>query len=147
MATINQMENVYQNVGSITLTNTVNLRHGLLAQSGTIDATASGNTILFSPATGERFIITNLYLELIDNTGLGGGPLTLSIGTNAPTYNDIMPSTVLTGFTALNSYFPYCASGQSTHIASFGDSVSVNVTVPYTGASVLFTVTFLGMII
>jgi len=142
------MSNVYQNISSITLKNGNLLNTGLLAASGTIDGLVGGTTTLYTvPATlAQTWFITDIIFDLISNTGLTGN-LICSIGTNAATYNNIMPSTTLTGWNQLTDQYRYQISGVSRKGYS-SDVIKINITTPFGGGgSVLFNVYFIGQVI
>lgn len=109
MAIINKMNNEYSNVSSITLTNGNFLNFGQLALSGTVDGTVVGQTTLYTVPAGVTFIITDIIIRIIDNTGLSG-TLAGNIGTNA-SWNNLMPPTTFTGFNTLGQIYCYPSSG------------------------------------
>jgi len=148
MATLNKMGNQFTNIKSATLTNGVELITGRLAYapsiSGLIVSTWTLTTVPAIVATAWR--PSSISFNLTDTTGLTGA-MVCSIGTNAATYDNIMPSTTFTGFNNINQQYRYNITGVSRILYS-GDVITLNLTTAYGGGgSVLFDVTIYGELI
>ncbi len=63
-----------------------------LIGSATVDGTTVGNTVLFTAATGEKFIPTSLLFALTAISGSGNGP-SINVGFTGVNYNDYLDST------------------------------------------------------
>jgi len=145
MSTIYKMNNSYQNIQSITLTNGVNLNTGLLYASGTIDGLVVTNTTITTvPITvSGAWYITDIIFDFISTTGLTG-TMVASIGTNAATYNNIMPSTTFTGWNQTTDQYRYQVSGVA-HKCFSSDVIKIDITTAFGGGgSVLFNVYLIG---
>lgn len=144
MATINNLNNDFNNISSITLTNGNFLNVGQLALSGTVDGTVVGQTTLYTVPAGATFIITDIVIRLIDNTGLSG-TLAGNIGTNA-SWNNLMPPTTFTGFNTLGQIYCYPSSGVHVLVGP-GSAIKFDITTANGGVSVLYDVIFYGVIV
>jgi len=144
MTAINKMNNEFIGIRSATLTNGLILNMGQLALSGTVDGTVVGQTTLYTVPASRTFIITNIIIRILDNTGLSG-TLVGSIGTNA-SWNNLMPPTTFTGFNTLGQIFCYPSSGVHV-LAGPGSVITFDVTTANGGVSVLYDVIFLGQIV
>ena len=144
MANINQMGNDYENIKSLTLYNSLKLNTGEIIESGTVDGLIVSTTTLYSvPITvTEPWTVSDIIFNLVDNTGLTGAPV-LSIGTNSATYDNLMPSTTLTGFNALTDTYRYQVTGVNRKLYG-GDVLTLNLTTAYGGTSVHFNVKIIG---
>lgn len=142
MANINQTENEYVGVKSITLSSGISIKTGEIADSGSINGLIISTTSL-APISGiaGSYIVNDIIITLIDNAGIAG-TAQLSIGTNAPSYNNIMPSTPLS-LSSLNDCYQHRVTGISRKLY-LGDVIVVNLTTPYAGTSVTLTIKFFG---
>lgn len=145
MAVINKMRNEYINVESITLRVGTDLNMGFIGNSGSISGLIVSTSTLLTVPTPRTYLITEIIFNMLDNTGLTGA-MVASIGTNSATYNNIMPSTTFTGFNQLNQIYSYHPTGV-VYKPSNGDVITLNLTTAYGGGSVLFDVSFYGVII
>lgn len=144
MSIINKTNNIYNNVQSITLTNTTTLNYGMVLSSGSVNALSGGTTGLLTIPAGTNYIFNDFLFHFDDVTGLSG-LITCSIGTNGPTFDNLMPSTILTGFNALNQIFLQ-RNGGTLPVCAPSDVVTINITVPAVGTSVYFSVLGFGVI-
>lgn len=144
MAQINTMENEYTNVASIRLTNGMVLGVGQLAASGTINGISPGSTSLTLVQTGVKYIVQTAVIILTNAFGLTG-TLTGSIGTNGPSYNNIVPSTTFTGLNAVGLDWLIPVSGLSV-LANGGDTIYFNVVTPNGGVTADYNVYLYGVI-
>lgn len=148
MASIDKMQNEYTNVGHISLTSGLQLEHGIIGVSGNIDGLGTGTTTLVTvpAALGANYLITHLIFNSASFSGVTG-TLSLSVGTNAVTYDNIMPSTALTGFDTAGEVYIYPVAG-TIALAVPTDNITVNITTAFTGGTFgLFEVAILGVIV
>ena len=105
----------------------------------TVAATQIGTTLA---NTVLRFhpMFAVIYLKTVD-TMLAAA--TLSFGTNASTYNNIIAATAMTGLTTANDMFRSDITGVVASIAS-GTAIFVNVTVGATATTELIDVFLYG---
>lgn len=147
MASIGFNQNDLENIATITLTNGLDLGHGIIGLSGNVDGLSTGTTTLLTvpAALGANYIITHLIFIPASFTAVTG-TVTLSVGTNAATYDNIMPSTALTNFNASGEFYIHAVNG-TTAFAVPTDNITVNITAAFGGTAALFQVGFLGLII
>lgn len=145
-ATIGKNKNSYNRITAITLLKNLYLEEGLINNSSpNIDITAAGNTLLYTAAAGITGIdLSNVKLNLFGSNTVGG--LILSIGTNSPNYDNIVPSTTLTGFNTIGDLWVIPISGLTHRIAA-SEAVYARVTNPVTGAGAQINAFFTGRII
>lgn len=146
MAVINQMNNELINVKNITRSDGVILESGKLAFSGSINGLTVSTTTLYTVPIIVGFNTwrpSSISFNFTDTTGLTG-TMVASIGTNAATYDNIMPSTTFTGFNNLNQQYRYNITGTS-RILYASDVITLNITTAFGGGgSVYFDVTIFG---
>jgi hypothetical protein len=145
MALINEMGNEKENVENITLSRGLKLQVGIIpTNAGTISGTSGGLTTLTTVPTGRRYLVMGVLLRLTSATSLTGTGV-LSVGTNASTYDNIMPSTVLTGWNSLNEFYYFVPQG-NVWLADAGQNIRLNLTGVF-GGTVTFEAELVGFII
>lgn len=146
MSTINQMNNSFEGVNSIKLTKNLYLEEGLINNSSpSVNVTVGTTTTLLTvPAGITGYDINEIKFVLSGNNTVGN--LILSIGTNAATYNDILPSTTLTGFNTVGDVYRVPLTGL-VHRCVPSDVITVNITNPVTGVGALLSVFMIGEIV
>ena len=93
----------------------------LVRFNASVDGTNVGDTLIFTSPASKRFIPISSHLMLLDVVGLSL-VATVSMGTNASTYNNIMGATLLTGLNAENQIItntlngPYASVAPSTQV-------------------------------
>jgi hypothetical protein len=92
-------------------------------------------TLLTVPA-GRSFDPTGLFIKCRTSTGSITASPRFSVGNNAPTYDNLMTSTILTGVVAANRMFNVPVVG-ALPIFQSGDIISVQLDTPATGATAL----------
>lgn len=147
MASIGYNQNDLENIGTITLADGLDLGHGIIGISGNVDGLGTGTTTLLTvpAALGSNYLITHLIFITASFTAVTG-TVTLSVGTNAATYDNIMPSTALTNFNASGEFYIYPVNGTAA-FAVPTDNITVNITAAFGGTAALFQVAFLGVIV
>lgn len=94
----------------------------------------TGATLLFTqPNTQSSYFPFRIRVFSGNVSGITGAP-TISIGTNASSYNNILAATALTGLTTAGTYIDYAPTYPLAPIA-FNTSVFVNVTIGATGTT------------
>lgn len=77
----------------------------MASRSPSINLAATGSTIIYTPDFSDRvYIIRNIIVLCTSASGVIT-PATVSVGTNASSYNNILAATALTGLLTANSYF------------------------------------------
>jgi len=146
MANINDFSNEYANIKKITLLDGVELKTGKLGFSSSINGLIVSTYTLTTIPTSvglSAWIPNSIVFRFNDTTGLAG-TMVASIGTNAATYDNIMPSTTFTGFNNLNQQYRYNITGAS-RILYASDVITLNLTTAFGGGgSVYFDVTIFG---
>lgn len=90
-----------------------------------IDSTSTGDFLIYTGPSGLDSIGLFVIIHLLNVSG-GGAPPRVSIGINSPNYNNIMPSTLLTGLSSTNNDFVFMADGVIRGIGG-GEEVYVRV--------------------
>lgn len=146
--TIVDFNNDYTGIRSIRLAKNLYLEEGLINNtSPSIDVTLGGLTTLFTaPASGITGIdISNFKFRLLGNNTTGN--LQLSIGTNGGGgANNILATITMTGFNTIGDMWRASLNTKFARIAP-GDTVSVNIVNPVTGAGAIIEVYAVGEII
>lgn len=136
----------------------------LLALSGTYASALAAHTIARYSATGVdlktvasaviftseaslgRWITTDIIVEITASSAITV-EATISVGTNAATYDDVLPASVQTGLTAanrFNHFYPSSAiDGVVTSVAA-STGLRYNVSVAATGTSQTANIHILG---
>jgi len=146
MAVIGLNENEYERIKSITLLKLLYLEFGKINNSSPIvNITTTGQTALFTVPLG----VTGFDLFGFKFRQLGAattGTLVASVGTNAATYNNILPSTTFTGINSIGDLWIAPLSGKIVR-ANAGDVITMNVTTAVTGGGAVFEAFMYGEII
>ena len=105
-----------------------------------VDGTAAAATLIFTP--GSTFTPTNVVVTLTSVSGFVSVS-SLSVGTNATSYNNILPISALTGLIGANISLniPIVSAISSV---SGGTGVFVNITTPAVATSFVLEVSVLG---
>jgi len=86
----------------------------------------TGSTKVFTPSVG-NFFTTGVSFSLTSVSGLVVAP-TVTVGTNASSYDDILPVSALTLLTTVNNYL-YIPITTQSKMASSGTDIFVKVTI------------------
>jgi hypothetical protein len=145
MATFDFLQNSLTNIGSASLSNGLLLKTGELpTNAGTISGTSGGTTTLCTVPTGRTYLVTGLILTITTATSLTG-TATFSLGVNASTYDNIIPSTLATDWDDLNHVFEWYPEGAVWRVDA-GQNIRINLTGVF-GGTVTFEATLLGYIL
>lgn len=96
----------------------------VLAVSGTIDATSTGNTTLYTVPTGESVIVTGAYIRLSSVSGFTSVP-TLGIGQNGAA-DDIFASVPITAIDTADELWGFSPGGSSI-IAGSAAAIAIGI--------------------
>ncbi len=110
--------------------------------SATVNATSSGNTLIFTTASTTRFVPTSITISLNAVSGLSL-VATVSVGSNASSYDNISSATLLTGLSVLNNIFRPSISSTGPTIAP-DTPVYCRVSIPSTASTYQLIVTVVG---
>lgn len=145
MAVINKAQVQYTGIGNATLQTGLQLQLGVVPNNaGTISGTSGGVTTLVTVPTGRRYLITGFIFVLGTTVSLTGTAV-LSVGTNAATYDNIMPSTTMTNWTVNSRFYHFVPEG-AVWVSDAGQNIRLNLTGVF-GGTVDFTVIQTGIII
>jgi hypothetical protein len=113
-----------------------------LPKNGVV-GTATGTTLIGTTIDGTMsfFPVFAVVKVAAANTILGVG--TYSIGTNAVSYNNVIPATALTGLSTLNAYTKFDVTGAIGAILPNTD-IYLNITVAYTATGATLEVNLFG---
>jgi len=133
-------------VESITLSKLLYLEEGLINNSSpSIDVTVGGTTTLLTVPSGITGIdILGFKVILSGNNTVGN--LIASIGTNAATYDNILPSTTFTAFNTIGEVWRLPLSGK-VHRATPAEVITINITNAVTGVGAIVNVFMIGEIV
>lgn len=110
-----------------------------------VDGKTIGNTSMFdSVSTGWYFLWASFWSN---NAGGVVTPPTVSIGTNSPNFNDIMPAASLTGLTGSNLTLtiPIITAAIRSPFAA-GTTITLRVSVAATATSFNFDTVLVGLV-
>ena|SRR5215208_7788735 len=116
----------------------------ILSQTTGINAKSTGTTTLYTVPTGKRAYITEIVFHCTAATAITVEP-TLGVGVAAGEV-DIMPSTALTGFTALDKIYRFSPEGTYVSCAA-ADAIKVGIDTAATGTSMTIEVYLIGFLI
>jgi len=140
------MKNSVVNLSSITLSKLLYLEFGQINQSSpSINLTSTGTTNIFtvpSNVTGFDVFLFKIRMYGANTTG----SLIISIGTNNPTYDNMVPITTLTGFNTIGDLWIIPVSGKTVRAVA-SDNITINVSTSVTGPGALANVYMYGEII
>jgi len=85
-----------------------------------VDATSTGNSLVMTVPSGMIFIPQCANFTLVNVSGLALVS-TMSIGSNASSYNNIVPATLLTGLSSANQTYKVNLSGLTTSVPASGE--------------------------
>lgn len=145
MADIDNGGNVFNNVRMIGLLNGTYLLRTVVPPNS-VDFTATGLTALYTVPAGWNVVIESAYVSFSGITGPITGAADFTIGTNVTADNMIATRTIPTTITVADSFVAKAADGPQA-VAATGDTIFINVTTAFTGASVADGQIFLGIII
>lgn len=115
-------------------------------QTLNIDGKSIGDTDLFTSVDGGGWWIIAASFLTPDAVAVVTPP-TVSIGTNSPNFNDVMPATVLTGLTSSNQTITVPITTAAQRIpASAGTTFTLRVSVAANATSYTFSVTVIGIV-
>lgn len=136
--------NEYTGIGRLVLSKgSVDLKEGLLGVSGSVNGLIISTTTLYTISAGFDWLITGILLEFTSAVSISG-TLKGSIGTNATSYDNIVPVTTYTGFNDAAKLYKLNLEGAYRKAFS-GDVVTFKLTQPFTGTTADFQAYFLGM--
>lgn len=142
---LSKSSQAWTDIGSMVLTNGLRMTYGEVpTNAGTISGTSGGVTTLCTVPTGRSYLVMGGFLRLTSATSLTG-TATLSIGTNAATYDNILPSTTLTGWNSVNEFYPLDIGGP-VWLSGAGQNIRLNLTGVF-GGTVTFEVVLFGAIL
>jgi hypothetical protein len=145
MGSFDFLRNTLTNIEAASLANGLQLKTGELpTNAGTISGTSGGVTTLCTVPTGRTYLVTGLILRFTSATGLTG-TATFSLGVNASTYDNIIPSTLATLWDDLNHVFQWNPEGTVWRVDA-GQNIRLNLTGVF-GGTVTFEATLLGYIL
>lgn len=141
---INKGNNEYTNVGKITLYEDTVLNFGTIATPGSVNGTVLSSTLLYTVPFAVDYLISNIFLNFNDVTGLTG-TMSASIGTNSPNYDNMLANTPFTGFNALTHTWNIVLAGLS-HKPSSGEGIYIKINTAFGGTSVYFDAVITGRV-
>ena len=98
----------------------------VLATVTGIDGLANAATTLYTVPSGRTAIITEIVIRCTAADSVGT-PASVTVGTNATSYNDIKGSTTLTSLDATTKAFVISTAGAVVHIATASEVIKINV--------------------
>ena len=107
-----------------------------------LSLTAATSTVIATPS-GFTFLPTLILLRVVAVSGFVSAA-TLSVGTNAATYNNIVPATATTGLNTVDQTWPILVVPLAPAVAS-GTGIRVNVTVASVATTLTADVWVLGV--
>ena len=108
-----------------------------------VDLTAAASSKIFTTDAGLRFIPTQVVAEITTADTIAVAP-TISVGTNAATYNDILTASALTGLTAVNKMLGFgLTAAAGTSVAASVD-IYVKVTTGATAVACVGRIDVIG---
>lgn len=110
---------------------------------GGIDAKTATNTHLFTTDAGRKWVTVGAFIRCTAASGVLT-VATVSIGSNAATYTDLVAATALTGVTAADLTIPVLPVLSVPAIIAGGTAIHANVSVAATGTSQTLEVTIIG---
>ncbi len=116
----------------------------ILSQTTAIDAKTTGTTTLYTVPTGIKAYITEIVFRCTAASAFTVEP-TLGVGVAAGEA-DIMPSTALTGFTALNKLYRFSAEGTYVSCAA-ADVIKLGIDTGATATTATIEVFLIGFLI
>lgn len=122
---------------------TTRLNFGVIAEADSIDGTVATTTALLTVPAGALGIPMFVVIFMDSDTGLTG-TLQAGVGTNAGA-DDIMPSTVLTGFNTAGTTFLFPISGVMIPAAP-ASVINFGIDTAFGGTDVELSVVVLGLI-
>ena len=118
----------------------------VLATITGVDLTATGDSSLYVVPTGRSAIINSIIIQPTSVTG-AAGDAAISAGTNASTYDDIIPNTALTGLDATTETITIDVGGIA-HIGAAAEDIRFQVdTADSTATTFDVTVYLIGFLI
>jgi hypothetical protein len=109
-----------------------------------VDAkTVAATQIITTDNGGQRFVPVMVMFEIASATLLTV-TCTLSVGTNATSYNDILGTTVLTGLTAVNKVLSVNLATTAVSSVAVNTAIFVNITTGVTATAATMDVHLLG---
>lgn len=108
-----------------------------------INGLSATTTNLYTVPTGKKAVVTGITVRITTATGLTGS-ITLGVGV-ASGEDDIMPSTLLTGFDTTTEAFEWFADG-TVYLASAGDVIKLGIDTAFGGTTVTLAVDLMGYI-
>lgn len=136
--------NDYSGIRSITLKKGLYLESGVFNNPpNSISIETTGDTIIFTvPASAlSGWDTASIKFRLLGSNITG--TLIMSVGTNSPNYDNIMPSTPFTGIATIGDIFRYPCSGSVARILS-GQAVYARVTNAVSGTGAIINATLVG---
>lgn len=103
-----------------------------------VNAKTTGATVIFTTESVSNFYVTGVTVESTSATAITV-PATLSVGTNAATYNNILAAGAMTSLTAANLFSMLLPTVASVVVAA-STAINVNISVAATGTSQTLTV-------
>jgi hypothetical protein len=116
----------------------------ILSQTTGINAKTTGTTTLYTVPTGKRAYVTSILFHCTTATSFTVEP-TLGVGVAAGEA-DIMPSTALTGFTALDKVYRYSPEGTYVSNAA-SDVIKLGIDTGATATTATIEVFLIGFLI
>jgi hypothetical protein len=103
-----------------------------------ISGTSTGSTLIETIDIPVRFVALFINIEVTTLTGTVTTVPTVSIGTNATSYNNLLSASALTGVTVSNRVIQFSSTALATSVTG-GTGIYANVTVAATGVSLVYT--------
>lgn len=105
---------------------------------------STGATAIQTSENGtQRFMPLQVIIECTAASAIVGAA-TISVGTNASSYNNLLAATALTGVTAANNMLGFNLPLVATSSVAANTAINVNVTLAATGTSQVARVDVLG---
>lgn len=105
---------------------------------------STGATAIQTSENGtQRFMPLQVIIECTAASAIVGAA-TISVGTNASSYNNLLAATALTGVTAANNMLGFNLPLVATSSVAANTAINVNVTIAATGTSQVARVDILG---
>jgi hypothetical protein len=119
----------------------------LLLTTSTINALTVANTPIYTVPTGRTLNITKVLLTCTNATGVNTLAPQISIGANASTFDDFMPTQTFTGAVTLNKTYTYNPSIAVTNRYVAGNVINARVSTAGAGNTALqYTIEVFGVI-
>ena len=145
MADTYKMNNGYTGVKSIVLTKLLYLETGQInIASPSVSVETTGPSTIIAVPAGLNFDISSIKFRLSGSNTTGN--IIASVGTNAATYDNILPSTTFTGLNTIGETWREQIQGKYARAVG-GSTITINITNAVTGVGAILEVYLFGEIV